>query len=178
MPFVATVTATIRDEKGAHSRMRWNLLVPDATPVSSLMTRANSLLSLIDQLATTYGYRYISGAVESMSVCIAADASTIPASLRTPAADSDVEEVARFVGITTGGYFYRVNMPTWNDDLTTLRKAEETRGLPFSQVEYILLELENDGNPAILMCDSRGDVITDATSAGIFAKTDFIHRAR
>lgn len=97
-----TAVFTIRDGKGARSTVEININVATIANAQSFVTAMAPLLDAV-----------ILGVIERVGICAVA---TLPGGLRAvPDSDSDVEEGARFVYNSVGGYKTSVRLPTFNE---------------------------------------------------------------
>lgn len=98
-----SVLFTIRDAKDARSLVEFYL--PDATTIADAQTWITAAAPLLNALIT--------GAIERVGVCLSA---ALPGGLRaSPLANSDVEEGAKFIFNSTGGYQTSVRIPTFDE---------------------------------------------------------------
>lgn len=100
---VVSVLFTIRDAKGARSLVE--IYLPGATTIDLAQDFVDAAAPLINAL--------ILGAIERVGLCVSG---TLPAGLRTtPDVGSDVEEGARFIFNSDGGYTTSVRIPTFDE---------------------------------------------------------------
>jgi len=100
-----SVLFTIRDEKGARSLVE--IYLPSATTIALAQDFVTAVAPLLEALIT--------GAIERVGICVSG---TLPGGLRaSPLANSDVEEGARFIFTSAGGYTTSVRIPTFDDTL-------------------------------------------------------------
>ena len=98
-----SVLFTVRDDKGAKSLVEHYL--PDASTLADASAWIAAAAPVIDTL--------IKGVIERAGVCVSV---ALPGGLRTdPLQDSDVEEGARFIFGSVGGYTTSVRLPTFNE---------------------------------------------------------------
>lgn len=100
----ASVNFTILDEKGAKSQV--TVYVPDSTDTADLIEFAEEMAALLDAM--------IGGQIVNIGACLSV---AVPAGVKSdPVEGSDVEEGARFIFESAGGYSTAVRVPTFLEE--------------------------------------------------------------
>lgn len=98
-----SVLFTIRDDKGARSLVE--IYLPSATTIALAQDFIDDVAPLIEALIT--------GAIERVGICLSG---ALPGGLRAnPLAGSDVEEGARFIFNSAGGFSTSLRIPTFDE---------------------------------------------------------------
>lgn len=154
MPFA--IIFSIRDEKSQTSVTKVN--VPSSTAWADVVEFAEDMASLIDPLITGQIYR--------VGIAYEVDISALGL---TPAAaaDSDVEEGARYQMETGTGFFTAMRLPTFDEALILPGSREVDRvnvsALAFENALELGLVLSSTNT--VQPCDSRGDDIASVVYA-------------
>lgn len=158
-----TVMLSIQDEKGKASTTEVNL--PAATTLTDAQLMAQEIAKLINPIITGSIVRI--GLVRSVA---------LPAGLRAnPAANSDVEEGARFQYRTANGFFTSLRLPTFDEALITAGTRQvNTAASGVSAFNTAMLSGINlssvGGSGTVSPCDKRGEDIV----ALEFAREQFL----
>lgn len=147
MPLSAVFT--IRDAKGARSITEVNI---DTATIANAQTFITAFAPLVDAL--------ILGVIERVGICVTA---TLPAGLRTvPTLGSDVEEGAKFMYNTVGGYKTGLRLPTFNEAFL----VDGTQRVDLADAAVLAFNVAmTDGLATFEPSDYRGDDITALRSA-------------
>jgi hypothetical protein len=154
---LSTITYTIVDGKGKKSSMQVTVKHPDdnADPAASPIQYAASLAELLDPLIT--------GRIAAINVTSRV---ALPGTLKTMAElNSDVEEGAKFIFRTAGGFTLPMRVPTFDEALTL---PDGTVDITVSVSDFSAMLTQPEELPAnwvIDPCDSRGDSIAARTAA-------------
>lgn len=147
-----SVIFTVRDAKGASSLVEINL--PADTTVEDAQGFITSVAPLINAL--------ILGSIDRVGICLSA---TLPGGLRTsPTASSDVEEGARFVFNSAGGYVTSLRLPTFSESFIASGSNRVDTALTPVQ-DFITAMVAGAGTPTVQPSDYRGADITGLKSA-------------
>lgn len=112
MPFV--LIYSIKDEKGKRSTTEVNL--PESTAFADVVLFAGAMAQIIEPL--------ISGSIERVGIAFILALSSITGLKATPAANSDIEEGARFGFKTLGNFTTALRIPTFREDFVTVGTRE------------------------------------------------------
>lgn len=158
-----TALFSIKDEKGKTSTTECNF--PAATSLDDARLMAQEVAKLIDA--------QITGAIVRIGLVVQVDA---PAGLNgSPAANSDVEEGARFQFRTVNGFYTAMRLPTFDEAKivagTTEVDLTDTDVTAFYTGMVAGIDLTGvGGSGTVSACDKRGEDI----GALEFAKEQFL----
>jgi hypothetical protein len=147
---------TIRDGKGARSTVEINV---DVATLANAQTFLTAHAPLLDAL--------ILGVIERVGICASG---TLPGGLRTtPIVNSDVEEGARFIYNSVGGYKTSVRLPTFNEAMM----LSGSQRVDLADADVLAFNVAmTDPLATFSACDYRGaDIVSLRSAVDSFQKS-------